>query len=112
MPNQSIGERLRLPWSHAPIKRFWAEMYCFALVFWFHADNHDGRKAITLVVVLVWAAIELGAAFGYANLPSEFFFLRIVVGIVVGRMWGIQITNVAGVELGYKGTDDKDDSDE
>jgi hypothetical protein len=92
-------------WTVAPLRRVYAELYCFALAFVFHADNHHGRKAATIVVVGVWAAIEVGAAFGYASVPDQFLLFRVVVGVLVGRMWGIEINNFAGVEFNHSGDD-------
>lgn len=87
-----------------PMKRLRAELLTFVLTFVFHPDNSDGRKAMTILLVIVWAAIEVGAAFGFATLPDQFFFLRLVVGIMIGRMWGIEINNFAGLEFDYEST--------
>jgi len=96
----------------SPVKRSLVEVYCFLLTFWFWEDNNNGRKGMTLLIVLVWAALEVGAAFGYAELPSQFSFLRLFVGILVGRMWGIQFNNFAGLEFNYgeQGGDDNGDN--
>jgi hypothetical protein len=91
----------------APWRRLRAELYCLWLSFRPHPDNHNGRKAATLTVIGVWAAVEVGAAFGVAALPDQFFFLRVVVGVLIGRMWGIEINNFAGVEFVYTDDDDK-----
>jgi len=109
MPSQT-GRDVKRPWGESPIRRLLAELYCLSLVFRFHTDNNDGRKAATLLVVLAWAAIEVGAAYGVATLPNEVWYLRIAVGILIGRMWEIQINNVAGVGLSYNNSDgDKTD---
>ena len=92
----------------APLRRVYCEVYCLLLTLVFHEGNNHGRKALTIVVVGVWAALEVGAAYGYADLPNQFLFLRLVVGVLVGRMWGIEINNFAGVEFRYGG-DDGDD---
>lgn len=96
----------RVSFLEAPRRRVRAELYCLYRTFWFHEDNNDGRKAATLLVVGAWALIEAGAAFEYATLPDQFFFLRVVVGVLIGRMWGIEINNFAGVEFGYTTSDD------
>lgn len=85
----------------APVRRLYCEVYCLALTLIFHDGNHDGRKALTILVVGVWALLEVGAAFGAATLPNQFFFLRLVVGVLIGRMWGIELNNFAGVEFAY-----------
>lgn len=93
-------------------RRLYAEVYCLGLTLVFHPNNSHGRKAGTILVVGVWAAIEVGAAFGYATLPNQFYFLRLVVGVLIGRMWGIEINNFAGVEFGYTEGGSEDDGDE
>ena len=107
--SHDAGRDVQRPWRDAPFRRLVAELYCLSLVFRFHRDNDHTRKAATLVVVVVWGAIEVGAAYGVATLPSEVWYLRLAVGILVGRMWGIQVNNVAGVGLSYGGDDDGDD---
>lgn len=92
--------------TEAPLRRLVCEAYCLYLTFRPHDGNHDGRKAATLVVVGVWAAVEVGAAFGHASLPEQFILLRVVVGVLIGRMWGIEINNFAGVEFTH--TDDEE----
>lgn len=99
------------PFLEAPIRRAYCELYCFVLTFVFHQNNHDGRKFVTLVVVGVWAALEVGSAFGVATLPDQFFFIRVVVGVLIGRMWGIEINNFAGVEFTHTRTNSDDGGD-
>jgi len=98
----------RRRWTAAPHRRAYAELYCLALAFVFHEGNNHGRKLVTIVVVAVWAAIEVGAAFGYATVPDQFLLFRVVVGVLIGRMWGIEINNFAGVEFSHS----EDDGDE
>lgn len=97
----------RAGWLQAPLRRAYAELYCLALTLVFHNGNSHSRKLATIVVVAVWGTIELGAAFGYANLPGQFNVLRVFVGVLIGRMWGIEFQNFAGLELTY-GNDDDD----
>lgn len=109
-------EDTRVPFRESPLRRIAAELYCLALTFIFHPNNDHQRKFATLLVVGVWGAIEVGAAFGTATLPEQFYFLRLVVGVVLGRMWGIEINNFAGLEFDYgastDGGADEDASDE
>ncbi len=97
---------VRRSFRESPLRRLLAEGYTFWLVFRPHDENHDGRKAITILVVGVWAIMEVGSAFGAATLPDQFFFIRLVVGVLIGRMWGIEINNFAGVEFAYDHSDD------
>jgi len=89
-----------------------AEIYCLFLTFVFHPDNDDVRKFGTLVVVGVWALLEVGSAFGYATLPDQFFYIRVFVGILIGRVWGIEFNNFAGLEFSYVDRGGDDDGNE
>lgn len=100
-------EDIRRSFTDAPVRRAVAELYCLWLTFVPHPNNNDARKAGTLLLIGVWAAIEVGAAFDVAALPEQFFFLRVIVGVLIGRMWGIEINNFAGVEFHYQ--EDSDD---
>ena len=93
-------------------RRLVAELYCLALVFVPHANNHSTRKAATITVVLAWAILEIlnaapGLVAGQVNLPPQFYLLRLFVGILIGRMWGIQFNSIAGVDLAYSDNDDE-----
>ena len=88
-----------MPFADAPLKRLYAEVYCFVLTFVFHDGNNYLRKAITLMVILVWMTLEIGSAFGYADLPSQFWYLRGFVGLLLGRMWNIEINSFADLKL-------------
>jgi len=92
-------EDVRRGFFEDPVRRLRAELYCLWLTFIVHEENNDARKAVTLVVVGVWGIMEVGSAFGVAELPNQFYLLRVVVGVLIGRMWGIEINNFAGVEF-------------
>jgi hypothetical protein len=102
----------RRSFRDAPLHRAYAELYCLALTIIFHDGNNHGRKALTILVVGVWAALEVGAAYGAATLPEQFFMLRVLVGVVVGRMWGIEFNNLAGVEVTYSDTNEEENGDD
>lgn len=104
----ALGRRVR----DDPRGRVLAELYCLVLTVVFHDGNSHARKALTILVVGVWGVVEVGAAFGYANLPNQFVYLRIVVGVLIGRMWGIEINNFAGVEIAYGDSEDSEDADD
>jgi len=106
----SLVDDARTSFTESPRRRISAELRCFLLVFWMYETNNDSRKAVTILAVAVYALLELGAAFGYANLPAEFFYMRLFIGILIGRMWGIQFNNVAG--LSFEPINSEDDSDE
>lgn len=79
----------------APVRYLLAQLYCGYLVFRFHGQNNHLRKAVTLLVVIVWATLEVGAAFDLATLPGEFLYLRLFVGILLGKMWDIEFQTFA-----------------
>jgi len=105
-------EQLRADLAAQRYRRAKAEAYCLFLSMVPHKGNNYGRTLATMALLLVWASIEVGAAFDYAELPDQFFLLRLVVGVVIGRMWGIEINNVAGVEIGYGNSSDNGGDDD
>jgi hypothetical protein len=104
-----VPRDVRRSFRDAPVRRIAAELYCFYLTFRFHPDNDDIRKFGTLIVVGVWGAIEVGNAFDLATPPDQFFYLRLAVGVLIGRVWGIEINNFAGIEFSMDGDSDGDD---
>lgn len=108
---QPRPDDVRRSFLDAPLARVRAELYCLYLTVRPHPDNNHARKAGTLIVILVWGVLEVGSAFGAANLPSQFTFLRLFVGVLIGRMWGIEINNFAGVEFGHTAMNTNGDSD-
>lgn len=103
---------VRRPLGTNPLRRIVAEAYCLMLTFIFHAENSNSRTAATLLVVVAWGLIEVGAAFGFAALPDQFFFLRLIVGMIIGRMWGIEINNFAGIDFTHTGSEDDTNDDD
>lgn len=92
-------EDARASITERPLRRLVAELYCLSHVFVPTEANNNARKVGTVLVVLAWAMIEVGSAYGVAELPEQFFYIRVFVGVLIGRMWGIQINNFAGVEF-------------
>ena len=91
-----------------PMRYLLAQAYCGYLVFRFHGDNNHLRKAVTLLVVIVWGVLEIGAAFGLATLPSEFLYLRLFVGILLGKMWDIEFQTFADAAAPLGSSDETD----
>ena len=50
-----------------------------------HDQNNDVRKVATIVVVLVWAAITVGIAYGWAVSTPEYGVLSAFVWALFGR---------------------------
>jgi len=98
-------------WVTAPFRRFKAELFCFLLIWFPHKHNNNTRKYLTLLVFFAWGAIEIGAAFGYATVPNQFMFLRGIVLVLLGRMWGLEINNFAGLEF-IEASDRNENQDE
>jgi len=82
-----------------PKRRLTAELYCFLLIFVPHTYNDNSRKYLTLILFLAWGLIEVGAAFGVAMIPNQFVYIRGLVLVLLGRMWGLELNNFAGVEF-------------
>lgn len=89
-----------------PFKRLTGEAYCLSRVFVPYNGNDNTRKYATLAIVVTWATLELLSALGHATLPDGFYLLRLFVGILIGRMWGIQFNNIAGMEFSYDDGED------
>lgn len=100
-------EDVRRGFADAPRRRAKAEALALCRTLFFHEENNNIRKGATIAIVGVWAVIEAGAAFDLATPPEQFFYLRLFVGLLVGRMWGIEINNIAGIELSYQ--EDRDE---
>mgnify|MGYP000420908895 CR=1 FL=1 len=92
---------VRRGFGEAPLRRVKAELLALFRTVVFHDENNNVRKGATIAIVGVWAVIEAGSAFDVATPPDQFFYLRLFVGILVGRMWGIEINNIAGVDLSF-----------
>lgn len=94
-----------LPTFHErPRERCRLEAVAFYRVFRFHDDNNHVRKAVTLMVVTVWGILEIinaapGLVAGEVMLPSEFAWLRLFVGLLLARMWDIELTNFTDATL-------------
>jgi hypothetical protein len=104
-------EHARQRFRDEPVGRTLAELYCLYLTFIFHDKNHDLRKFATIVLVGVWAVLEVGAAFELATLPEQFVYIRLLVGVLVGRMWGIEFDNFAGLAVDYPNSETGEDGD-
>lgn len=99
----------RKRWVDDPLRRGIAELYVFLLIFIPHRYNNNARKYLTLLLFSTWAAIEIGTAFHLATVPSQFSLIRGLVLILLGRMWGLELNNFAGVE--YSNESNNQDSD-
>lgn len=95
-------------------RRALAELYCLGLVFVFHGRNNHLRKAVTLLLVIVWGAITLGLAFDAVHVTSPPFYgtLTAIVFLILGRLWDIEFTNFAQVGISDGSTDDAEGDDE
>lgn len=87
-------------------RRLYVELYCFYLIFRFHDHNNHLRKAVTIMVVFVWAVLEIGLAFELARVPEPLSWLRLFVGLLLARMWNIELNNFAQVVSNSKANRD------
>jgi len=92
-----------------PKRRLTAELYCFLLIFVPHTYNDNSRKYLTLILFFAWALIEVGAAFGVAMIRNQFIYIRGLVLVLLGRMWGLELNNFAGVEFTTRDENDGND---
>ena len=116
VPNQLVTympdvsrEDARYSWFENPQKRLKAELFCFLLIFVPHPYNNNLRKGLTVVLFIVWSIIEIGAFFGLGAIPDQFVFVRGLVLILLGRMWGLELKNFAGVEFVPLNNDNDDE---
>lgn len=77
------------------------ELYCLLLVFLPYEGNSDGRKLIVTLITGTSILIAILDSIGLANPPSYFRYWLIFNGLIVGRMWGIQFNNIAGVSISH-----------
>ena len=80
-------------------ENFWhrvrVELYCFFLIFRFHDNNNHLRKAVTIMVVIVWAVLEISIALNLGSVPDSLSWLRLFVGLLLARMWNIELNSFA-----------------
>lgn len=98
----------RQSFADAPRVRLYAELYCFLLVFVFHSRNNHLRKAVTLLLVIVWGVITIGLSFDAFHVSSPPFYgtLTAAVFLILGRLWDIELTNFAQVGMQSSGDDE------
>jgi len=89
----------RQSWLSHPRRRAKAEVLALLLIFVPHKYNSRYQKLFTLMVFSAWFTIEIGAAFEYAHIPDQFALIRGIVLILIGRMWGLELNNLAGIEF-------------
>ena len=106
-------DHCRTDFRCAPHRRLIGEAVCFGLIFVPYNGNNNTRKFVTAILTVAAALIIVGDAFGIADPPNYFLYLLLFVGVIVGRMWGIQFNNIAGVEFSYdtQDTDSEDDNE-
>jgi len=98
-PSESLSERL------------YAELYCLGLAFVFHDGNNHVRKALTLLLFLVWGAVTVGLSFESVGTVQPPFYpvMTGIVFLIIGRMWNIEVNNFAGLRLGDERSGDDEE---
>jgi hypothetical protein len=87
------------------------ELYCFLLIFRFHDNNNHLRKAVTIMVVLVWAVLEISIALNLGSVPDSLSWLRLFVGLLLARMWNIELNSFASGITASKPAREDDDAE-
>lgn len=87
------------PFHERPRERCRLEAHAFYRVFRFHDNNNHVRKAVTLMVVAVWGILEITIATDMAMVPDSLTWLRLFVGLLLARMWDIELNSFTGATL-------------
>ena len=56
-----------------------------------HKHNSDTRKIVTSVLMLTWAFITVGKAFGFAETGTYYPYLSLLVFAIVSTIWGFEL---------------------
>lgn len=88
-------------WRDDPVGRLRVELFCLFLVFRFHGRNNHLRKAVTIMLVFVWAVVTLALTFNAvpAKAPPYYAVLTAFVWAIVGRMWDFEINSFSDVVI-------------
>lgn len=72
-----------------------------------HQDNNNTAKLVGIILILVWAAVQLGLSFDIlaVSKPPFFDLYTAVVFLLVGRMWNIEVDRLLPVDFTH---DDED----
>lgn len=72
--------------------REWVYFYVWTLYLTFvpHQQNNPTRKRITTILMLTWALITIGQAYGVAEVDEYYPWITTVVVAIVAQMWGIE----------------------
>lgn len=92
-------------------QRLYAEVFCFYLIFRFHDYNNHLRKAVTLMVVFVWGTLEVLRALEIGTMPESMSWLRLFVGVLLARMWNIELDSFASAAVDANRSSPDDDTD-
>lgn len=77
-------------WKHSVRGRLRGRGVTLYWTFVPHHQNADTRKLITLGVMLTWAIITVGQAFGAAETGSYYPWITAIVLGILMEMWGIE----------------------
>lgn len=81
-----------------PSRRARIEAHGLARCFYPHKDNNSTRKYSTLALFALWATITAGIAFGYAESTQVYMIMTMVVWLILGRMWNIEVGRLMPME--------------
>lgn len=97
-------ERFDGNWWSDPHQRYRAMLQCAYWTFVPHSKNHATRKIVTTVLMLTWASVTVGVAFGFAETGSYYTYMTLLVFSIVCSIWGF--------EMGLLDSMTKEDDDE
>jgi hypothetical protein len=101
---------LAAPWVTRPKLRLALEALAIRRTFVPYDGNNDARKILTTILGVTWMILTIGYASGrFGADPSLVFYgpLSALIGLLVGRMWGLEVQGLAGpLQIGTGGDDD------
>lgn len=56
-----------------------------------HARNNATRKIVTTILMLTWATVTLGSAFGFAETGQYYPWMTMAVFAIVCTIWGFEM---------------------
>lgn len=78
-------------WWTDPDQRYRALARTVYWTFLPHSRNAPTRKIVTSLLMITWATITIGTAFGYAEPGDYYAWISMLVFSIVGTIWGFEL---------------------
>lgn len=78
-------------WWNDHGQRIRAMSRCAYWTFVPHSENNATRKVVTSVLMVTWASITLGVAFGFAESGDFYGYMTALVFAIVCSIWGFEL---------------------